>query len=143
LDPSPPTPLENSSVDLIVSHSVFTHLPEEIQHLWLSELHRILTNGGMLITSVHGDKVINEYKNSLISHNKVDDCVSFLDMMNRHGFCHFGGRSAAEITLPDYYGAAFHTITYITRCWTRLFKIRAWLPVFALDYQDVLVLEKK
>jgi SAM-dependent methyltransferase len=142
LDRSPPAPLEDSSVDLIISHSVFTHLPEEVENLWLSELNRVLTNRGVLITSVHGAKVISEYKDTLIAQNRKEECARFLDMMNSYGFCHFSGRSNAELPLPDYYGASFHTIGYINTYWVKLFRIRAWFPVFALSHQDVLVLQK-
>jgi hypothetical protein len=44
---------------------------------------------------------------------------------------------------PEYYGSAFHAIDYIARRWTKLFKIRAWVPGLALSYQDSLVLEKR
>jgi SAM-dependent methyltransferase len=142
LNPCPPGPLEEGSVDLIVSHSVFTHLPEEVQHLWLSELARILKHAGILITSVHGDKVINHHKDFLISQNRTEECSNFLDKINKRGFYHLPERAPAEITLPKYYGATFHTINYISRFWTESFQIRAWLPVFALNWQDVLVLQK-
>jgi SAM-dependent methyltransferase len=62
IDRHPPTPFEEGSIDLVLSHSVFTHLPEQLQNEWLSELARLLRQGGILITSVHGRKVIKEYK---------------------------------------------------------------------------------
>ncbi len=52
--------------DLILSHSVFTHLPEDVQFAWLGELARMLKPGGLLIASIHGPKVVEEYAQSLI-----------------------------------------------------------------------------
>lgn len=143
LNDTPPIPLEDGGIDLIVSHSVFTHLPEEIENLWISELRRILKHNGILITSIHGIKVIEEYKANLTAQNQIDERVRFEQIIENHGFYHLLGKSTAEAVLPEYYGASFHTIKYIITHWAELFEIRAWLPVFALNYQDVLVLQKR
>lgn len=49
LDNNPPIPIEDGIADLIVSHSVFTHLPENAQFAWLNELSRVLKNDAILI----------------------------------------------------------------------------------------------
>jgi SAM-dependent methyltransferase len=138
LQNEPPIPLDDASVDLIVSHSVFTHLPEDLQFLWLHELWRILKPEGVLIASIHGAKVIDEFAPSLGSGSKA-----FLEEIAAHGFSYYQAKTSAEASLPEYYGLAFHTIDYINMRWTPKFKVRAWLPVFALSHQDVLVLQKK
>ncbi len=137
LKPLPPTPLDDASVDLIVSHSVFTHLPEHIQFLWLDELARILKPGKGLITSIHGEKVIDEVARTLGAGSKV-----FLDEIKNRGFFYSPAKMSAEAGLPEYYGSAFHTIRYICERWTTKFKLIGWLPVFALGHQDVLILQK-
>ena len=53
------------------------------------------------------------------------------------------GRTAAEDSFPGYYGAAFHTITYVLLEWLKLFDLAGWFPTFALDHQDVVVLRSK
>jgi len=40
--------------DLIISVSVFTHLPEALQHFWMSELVRVLRSDGTLLFTVQG-----------------------------------------------------------------------------------------
>jgi len=51
---SPPLDYADSSFDLIYALSVFTHLPESLQHSWIQELSRLLRPGGLLFLTVHG-----------------------------------------------------------------------------------------
>jgi SAM-dependent methyltransferase len=50
----PPLHYSNESFDLIISYSVFTHIHENDQTLWLSEMSRILKPGGVLVFSTQG-----------------------------------------------------------------------------------------
>jgi len=139
----PPSSLPSSSVDLIVSNSVFTHLPEEVARAWLSELERILRKGGILITTIHGGKAI-DYTSNWIALKDRSEAERLTQNISRFGFHYIAGKnSSAEQALPEYYGSAFHHIGYIAREWTELFEILAWLPAFALGYQDTLVVKKK
>lgn len=138
----PPLPLERASVDLILNHSVFTHLPEDIQHLWLFELARILRIGGYAVLSFHGEKPFADYRRGLEKGGDVSAAIRCSEQLKDNGHLFINIKSAAEAALPSYYGAAFHTIGYIQRNWCQSFRLRAWLPTFALDYQDVVVLEK-
>lgn len=52
IDPFPPLPWSEASFDVVVSCSVFTHLTEEVQQLWLSEMRRIISPGGLFLASV-------------------------------------------------------------------------------------------
>jgi SAM-dependent methyltransferase len=143
LPEQPPGPMANQSADLVLSHSVFTHLPEQVQFAWLADLRRILRPGGVLIASIHGQKATGDYLrslNGLVAQETID---SIRDTIATQGFYHVSGRSPAEQSYPQYYGAAFHTIAYIAREWLKYFDLVAWHPLFALDHQDVLVLRAK
>lgn len=54
-DLAPPLAYEDEKFDLIYALSVFTHLPESLQHDWMKELFRVLKPGGYLVISLHGE----------------------------------------------------------------------------------------
>jgi SAM-dependent methyltransferase len=142
LDLLPPSTLADGSVDLIVNQSVFTHLPEDVHLEWLAELHRVLRLGGIAVLTFHGRQAANGFIADCENKGLLAQRDHFIKRYNRLGFYHVQGRNQFEQQLPEYYGSAFHTIDYIEQYWFPLFRCIAWLPVFSLDHQDVLVLEK-
>src|SRR5205085_2658792 len=53
----PPTTYREGRFEAIYAISVFTHLPEPLQHSWMRELTRILRPGGRLLFTTHGHGV--------------------------------------------------------------------------------------
>ncbi|MDA0164742.1 class I SAM-dependent methyltransferase [Solirubrobacter ginsenosidimutans] len=51
---APPLPHADAAFDVVYAFSVFTHLPEDLQHAWAREMGRVLRPGGHLIISTHG-----------------------------------------------------------------------------------------
>jgi SAM-dependent methyltransferase len=51
----PPLNIEQHSLDVLYSISVFTHLSEELHYAWIEEILRVLKPGGLFIGSFHGD----------------------------------------------------------------------------------------
>jgi len=49
----PPLDYPSDSFDLIIATSVFTHVPYELQPLWIAEFERILRPGGTVVVTVH------------------------------------------------------------------------------------------
>ena len=105
----PPTRFGNGEFDAIYSVSVFTHLPEEMQFAWLTELRRILRPGGVLVASIHGGHYTSQ----------ADPGVR-AEVATR-GFAYRAGQVTAG--LPDFYMVAFHSEAYIRAKWTRFFEL--------------------
>jgi SAM-dependent methyltransferase len=54
----PPLPFGDESFDLVLNHSVLTHIDREAQRSWLAELARVTKEHGVLVCSVHGAYVL-------------------------------------------------------------------------------------
>jgi cyclopropane fatty-acyl-phospholipid synthase-like methyltransferase len=55
--PLPPLPFADGSLDMIYAISVFTHLSEDFQRVWIAELERVLRPGGVLLLSIYSERV--------------------------------------------------------------------------------------
>lgn len=53
---APPLDHADESFDLVYALSVFTHLPDDLQHAWARELARLLRPGGFLLLTTHGER---------------------------------------------------------------------------------------
>ena len=98
LDHEPPTPFNDAAFDLIYGISVFTHLPERLQHAWLAELHRIIRPGGTLLLTVHGESWFTPHSRSLA--------------VATGGF-HYDVSAASTAGLPDFYRNTYHSKGYV------------------------------
>jgi SAM-dependent methyltransferase len=56
---SPPLAFPDDSFDLAYALSVFTHLPEAIQHEWMDELRRVVRRDGFLLVTTHGERYLD------------------------------------------------------------------------------------
>jgi SAM-dependent methyltransferase len=52
---TPPLPYPDAHFGLVYAFSVFTHLPVDLQRVWMDEMHRVVAPGGFLLFSAHGD----------------------------------------------------------------------------------------
>lgn len=54
-----PLDYDSEAFDVVYALSVFTHLPQQLQSHWMSELRRVLKPGGVLVASLHGDATLH------------------------------------------------------------------------------------
>jgi SAM-dependent methyltransferase len=126
--PLPPTTYQEATFDLVYAVSILTHLDEEYQLTWLSELHRIIKPGGLLLLSVHGKRCWHG-----LSH---DD----LQILEERGFL-FKTSSKLHGLLPDWYHTAYHSREYVMRTFSSSFSVLTYLEA-GLGCQDLVVLER-
>lgn len=107
--PNPPLPFADETFDLIYSISIFTHLPEDMQHGMLAELRRILKPGGVLLTTKLNPEAY-----------ELPEAVRAQGV--KDGFVYWGDADATE-GLPGFYRLAYHTEPYVRRVWGEYFDV--------------------
>jgi SAM-dependent methyltransferase len=129
----PPTIYEDESFNFIYGISVLTHLPEDMQFQWLSELARITKPNGYLVLTTHGE---NHYKAFVPEVLKIMDEKGFF-------YCDPGFNYGKSVSLPDFYQNAFHTHAYIEREWSQYFDVIEIQPLGIGGHQDTVLLQKR
>jgi SAM-dependent methyltransferase len=128
----PPTRYADDTFDLIYGISVFTHLDEEMQFIWLNELNRILKPDGVLILTLHGDGLAfqgMEEEQALLSRK------GFIFKVRQTGRFKFDG-------LPDFYQYSHHSKQYIEKEWSRFFEVIRYEERALNSHQDAVILCK-
>jgi SAM-dependent methyltransferase len=136
--PLPALEAPSGSYDLVLCHSVFTHLDEEYQDAWLQELRRVLRPGGHLVVSFSGDHVFAEREREAREHGT--NPAPFREHLERHGILFLRDD---DLPFDDFYQATYHAPWYVYRHWSRYFRIRTHIERGALDFQDLVVLERE
>ena len=129
----PPLTYADGAFDLIYAISVFTHLDEQLQHLWLRELERIARPGAILILSVHGESTVGGLNHSDL---EVFHACGFLYLVGARGILKLDG-------LPDFYQTAYHTQAYVERVWSGYFEILSYVERGIDNFQDAVVMRKR
>jgi SAM-dependent methyltransferase len=111
----PPIDYAADTFDFIYVISVFTHLGEDYQFLWLKELQRIAKPGGILLLTLHG--------------SKGDEGFVF-------------ERSYEEGLFPDWYQNAYHSKDYVFANFGSYFDVLGYFPQSMGAHQDVVILQK-
>ncbi len=131
----PPLPHPTGTFELVYVCSVFTHLDEDYQFAWLTELKRVLKPGGILIATTHG-----AFAQQADWFSSVE-----LETLQHKGFLfRTGSRGVFKLDgLPDFYQWTFHTKQYVTEVWTKFFTIRHYVEHGLNDHQDVVLLSNE
>ncbi|HEY1792025.1 MAG TPA: methyltransferase domain-containing protein [Opitutaceae bacterium] len=132
---NPPTALPGDHFDFILGVSVFTHLREGPEKLWLRELHRIARKGAILFVTIHGP--------TAAARSNVSE-AAFGEWMSR-GFLATGRNLdlAGVISDDDYYVNTLHRHSYVRKEWSRYFEIVEIVEGYIANHQDLVVMRKR
>jgi len=124
----PPLPYGESSIDILYSISVFTHLSERVQTAWLSEFQRIVKPGGAILISVHSSRSIAKLSSAL------------RQKLEQHGHLHEDQSYVrARKIVGAEYNNSYHTREYIDEQWGKRFEIAGWVE---MNMQDIVVMRR-
>ena len=127
---SPPLGFEDECFEFIYGISVFTHLPEDIQFLWLKDLHRVSKKNSYLILTTHGTSHAQR-----LAENKLKE-------FSENGFYFDHINYGKTIGLPDFYQNTYHSHDYIRNQWGKFFKVLDIIPLGVSSHQDLVLLQK-
>ncbi len=126
----PPIQYKSSKFDLVYVISVFTHLNEELQFLWLNELKRITKPKGIILLTIHNIDLLRP---------RISKKENF-STVTKTGFVHRKGEFLQGI-FPDWYQTAYHSKEYVMENYSKYFKILNYIPKGMNNFHDVVLLE--
>ncbi|HEY0038059.1 MAG TPA: class I SAM-dependent methyltransferase [Longimicrobium sp.] len=147
--PLPPLSYPDGHFDLVYALSVFTHLSEEQQHMWIHELHRVLRPGGIALLTFLGyhpgvragsgggsvaTGPLSWTPWELLSAGQLQE-------LQRRGIL-FVPEVKLRGLFPRGYGNTYHTHDYIREAFGRRFGLLDYQPRGLAGMLDVAVLEK-
>jgi SAM-dependent methyltransferase len=131
----PPTSLETDRFDVVLGHSVFSHLDVRAQDLWLEELARVTRPGGHVVVSFNGPTALEWH----LRHPLVEVPESVADAVARDGVGVWTD-DGWEGEFYDGYHTTFHRHAYVREHWSRWFEPIAIEAAAAPPTQDIAVL---
>lgn len=136
----PPTAYPDQHFDLILNHSVFTHLPADLQDKWMAELHRITKPDAVLLLTLHST---NQWNQAIGDMERGGEKAEHLRaVLERDGIAFIEDDSYIGSTHPDFYHTTFHAPWYVFEHWTEWFDLAAYMPLGS-NTQDLVVMRRR
>ncbi len=145
--PNKPLPFTNGSFDAVVAISVFTHMDEQRQFLYLDELRRVTRPGAALFLTVSGARVLERAETEPAITAMLAMPADHVGVARKAfgagpGFCFLPQRG--HLSSRRYpYGNTFISEAYIGRNWSKYFDIVEIVRGAIHDFQDLVVLQRR
>ena len=137
---APPLPYPDHHFDLVINHSVFTHLDEHHQNLWLAELQRITKPGALLLLTIEGQSSWNRTCEASV--RVGEDPERWRAELETRGMVFIGDDHFVGSTHPDFYHSAVHAPWYVFEHWTTFFDLAGYLPDGSIS-QDLVIMRRR
>jgi SAM-dependent methyltransferase len=134
----PPTRLADDAYDVVIGHSIFSHLAAGTQDRWLAELSRVTRPGGHAVVSFNGPVSLAWH----LEHPLADVPRSVERRLQRDGIAFWLG-DGWEGEFYDGYHTTFHRHEYVRRQWSQWFDVVAIHERAAIPTQDIAVLRAR
>jgi len=131
----PPTHLEAGKFDLIYGISVFTHLSECAQEVWLQELKRISRRDALLVMSANTEFAALHFA------SQNGSCIRDLLLLGISDHL-LDGNLGNKLDRTTYYRSTYHLTEYIRREWGKHFEILDIVPRADVHVQDLVVMRR-
>jgi SAM-dependent methyltransferase len=139
-DAEPPLPYADETFDLVLNHSVFTHIDERMQDLWLAEIRRVLKSGAVALLSVHGPFAFGLSEHA--ARFEGDAGAVWRRELESKGILYVMSDEYVGSSFPSYYHTTFHAPWYVFEHWSQWFSVRAYLSQADLGFQDIVLLQR-
>lgn len=144
----PPLPLPQSSFQVAYSISVFSHLDAELGDQWLTEVARLLGEGGLALLSVHGAHAFEAFRRGEVTSSWIRPDAFAREPLDAEEFVfepYVRTRwNTSELPgVEDGYGLAFHGEARLRRLFGRELEVVEILPRAMADWQDLVVCRKR
>lgn len=134
IPPEPPTGYPDNYFDLVISHSVLTHLTKDMQLDWLNEMKRIIKPRGFLLTSIHGE--FATYFSFPNTNTKRSEIL-------KDGICDKIKDPYLDGIAPrDYYRLTYQSQEYTKKVYGKIFEVLDYVESGSLNFQDIVVMQK-
>jgi ubiquinone/menaquinone biosynthesis C-methylase UbiE len=137
----PPTGYKSSTFDLIYAYSVFSHLSEKYNKIWLEEFYRIMKPNGILCITIRQKNFIYKLKEAYpyMPDFSIEEA---LKKYENDDFVYFNTGGGFELT-SDFYGEAFMSKKYVERELSKFFKIIDFIEGTENVDQSIIAAQKK
>lgn len=153
-DFSPPTDFNNDTFDIIVSYSVFSHLPEDLHLKWIQEFSRILKPNGILVVTTFAKDFVFFCKSALAKPSKSEWHKTMADAVKKEYSTYENAlkeyKSGNFFHLPtgggyflpkENYGWTVISKNYIKKNWKENFSFKKYINNRKLP-QAVIIMQK-